>query len=257
MDDPRLQVAIDYTPEKLDMKSLYKYYCPICMMYFTEIQKTECCENYICQFCASDILVPVVNNMHSSTIECPYCTRPSVSFLNVNKQEKIKCYIDEENVQCSECSDNTEKQMSHSPFNSPLKFSDSYADMRRKLVPFETTLKADWNIDYSDLQKPVRDIHSAPLYDKKRSQAEPVNIRDLFIKSSLSNKKSIQDTKESKSTNRPTSAPIIIQRKQFHTNRIYPALPLKFEDTPETTIKPLPQHTSVTNKKKQKCCSVM
>lgn len=30
----------------------HKYYCPLCMLYYAEVYKTHCCNNYVCQECS-------------------------------------------------------------------------------------------------------------------------------------------------------------------------------------------------------------
>ena len=35
-----------------DMARVYKFYCPLCCMYFQTLFKTSCCANYACKPCA-------------------------------------------------------------------------------------------------------------------------------------------------------------------------------------------------------------
>jgi hypothetical protein len=50
----------DSTPWSKDcseLKSLYKFYCPICMQYYKNILELDCCKNYICNHCINDYFI--------------------------------------------------------------------------------------------------------------------------------------------------------------------------------------------------------
>jgi hypothetical protein len=44
--------CLPHTPRGNDI-SVYPYYCPLCMEYFKDTLRTQCCGNYVCFPCAS------------------------------------------------------------------------------------------------------------------------------------------------------------------------------------------------------------
>lgn len=54
MRPPPKSESVDYTPMA---GSDFKYYCPLCMLYFKgTILETSCCKNYVCYSCALDFV---------------------------------------------------------------------------------------------------------------------------------------------------------------------------------------------------------
>lgn len=45
----------DFLPEESEARRKFKYYCPVCLRYFTHILVSKCCQNYLCLLCAKDI----------------------------------------------------------------------------------------------------------------------------------------------------------------------------------------------------------
>lgn len=52
----QLQFASSIPKEDREGRHNLKYYCPICLRYFNSILESKCCKNYICRFCANDLV---------------------------------------------------------------------------------------------------------------------------------------------------------------------------------------------------------
>lgn len=75
-------MAKNERPEDREERKLYPYLCPICFRYFNEMLDCSTCENYICMYCARDLIrielkrtkalvpVPPEDQVH---IACPHC----------------------------------------------------------------------------------------------------------------------------------------------------------------------------------------
>jgi len=93
----------------------HKYYCPLCMLYYAEVYKTHCCNNYVCQECSvmyisgkrkraeQDMLAALSMDfddrrplMASNIVECPYCQKSGMMLMRVNPWEGVKTYEDSE-----------------------------------------------------------------------------------------------------------------------------------------------------------------
>ena len=46
---------VDLQPDDREERYKYKYYCPICLRYFSYMLQSECCENYLCLLCVKDL----------------------------------------------------------------------------------------------------------------------------------------------------------------------------------------------------------
>ncbi|KAF0973704.1 hypothetical protein FDP41_007091 [Naegleria fowleri] len=88
----RIKNGLEHTPKDSREKESFRYYCPICMMYFKFIFKVDCCSQYICKYCMEELL----ENIHSkSSRDCPYCLQSNVKFKQVESDEKVRDYNDE------------------------------------------------------------------------------------------------------------------------------------------------------------------
>ena len=41
------------------MKKKFRFYCPLCMLHFSEVFETACCGNYVCHACALEYVLRV------------------------------------------------------------------------------------------------------------------------------------------------------------------------------------------------------
>jgi len=52
----RLDVGLADTPSGAQA-SEYKFFCPLCMVFYREIFETTCCRSYLCSFCHAEFLI--------------------------------------------------------------------------------------------------------------------------------------------------------------------------------------------------------
>jgi len=82
-------------------KEVFKYYCPICFIYFKDIFRSSCCRNYVCENCALDHISTKSKNDEEyytvpltrlDGIPCPSCGSDHVIFEKVTEQEIPRSY---------------------------------------------------------------------------------------------------------------------------------------------------------------------
>ena len=97
--------SVNERPKTQEERQIYKYLCPICFKYYNEMLECVYCENYICMFCARDLIrtelkrtrslvpLPPDNQLY---ITCPQCMKSSVTqiFRDVQKTKPLKYYTD-------------------------------------------------------------------------------------------------------------------------------------------------------------------
>ena len=86
-------------PEDREQRHKFKYYCPVCLRYFTHMLQSACCQNYLCLFCAKDLQKQEAL-MEAYHANCPYnCTSAGgttqkFKLADVNPTAQIKRYSD-------------------------------------------------------------------------------------------------------------------------------------------------------------------
>ena len=110
--------GICYTPNTEDGTADFKFFCPLCMVHFKEIQKTTCCTNYVCRFCAGEL-------PHES---CPFCAQDNMQLIDESCTADARKYLDSPSLKKKMA------QLSPSPF-SPIKCGDGFAELQRKVPP--------------------------------------------------------------------------------------------------------------------------
>jgi hypothetical protein len=84
----------DCTPWSKDcseLKSLYKFYCPICMQYYKNILELDCCKNYICNHCINDYFIKQKNE-EDFVIKCYFEQTPLNLVKDLEQSKFIKQY---------------------------------------------------------------------------------------------------------------------------------------------------------------------
>ncbi|CAG9331670.1 unnamed protein product [Blepharisma stoltei] len=81
--------ASDFTPVSTQ-KGLFPYNCPICFKYLSNILVTQCCKNYICHLCISELQTKHVN----FEIACPHCKAQPLVVTDVDPNVTVKRYSD-------------------------------------------------------------------------------------------------------------------------------------------------------------------
>lgn len=73
----------NYPTNKADQE-VFRYECPICLMYFNTVLVSSCCANYICRFCIGD-LAKKAKKDSSFVIRCSHCMQDDYKLVDVDK----------------------------------------------------------------------------------------------------------------------------------------------------------------------------
>jgi hypothetical protein len=129
-----LMASVPYTPVGDDVNK-YKYYCPICMNYFKDILRGQCCGNYTCLNCCKDYLAAHSLYMRSvneiigckslKDIPCPNCASPGFDPRMVALVDGVRDYSmknDYVNILRIQ--------------SSPIRVGDSFDELKRKMIKY-------------------------------------------------------------------------------------------------------------------------
>ena len=83
----------DINCQEFEGSKIFAYNCPICFRFFDNILKTECCQNYFCHFCVKKIYQKAKKSGKLS-LECSFCSKEKPSFIDIDKKDQIRTYID-------------------------------------------------------------------------------------------------------------------------------------------------------------------
>jgi hypothetical protein len=126
-----------YTPTGADAE-VYKYYCPLCMLYFKNILKGACCGNYLCFACTRDYvaskgIVDLIHNVEDLSLQeillqeisCPNCFTQGFRPVYVSAGESIRDYSqrDQPGVRY------------YQP--SPVRVGETFEDLKRKMISYQ------------------------------------------------------------------------------------------------------------------------
>eukprot|EP00002_Diphylleia_rotans_P028829 TRINITY_DN5829_c0_g1_i9.p1 TRINITY_DN5829_c0_g1~~TRINITY_DN5829_c0_g1_i9.p1 ORF type:complete len:598 (-),score=84.23 TRINITY_DN5829_c0_g1_i9:579-2372(-) len=124
--------------------SVYKFYCPICMLYYSDILKTDCCDQYICLDCVLSFLKgkgalspdAEVLPFDLPLVSCLYCTKEPFMLSHPKRSDTAKDYGD----------GSKSPRLRSESKTAPLKIGDSFDTMKEKMILFESISKpADAN----------------------------------------------------------------------------------------------------------------
>lgn len=132
-----MSTHVPYTPHGPEA-DLFKYYCPLCMLYYKNILKVPCCGNYVCFSCTKDYVSTKgldhvrhledleTNFILLAEITCPNCFNRGFCPSHVGSHEMVRDYSmhDEPNV-----------PRYNQP--SPVRVGESFEDLKRKMIPFK------------------------------------------------------------------------------------------------------------------------
>lgn len=188
-------MCIPDTPVGKD-KDIYKYFCPICFMYYKEIHKTTCCKNYVCFPCA---LAHVNRRMPCNPlltvlpdqvlpIGCPACAISELLFVPVDQQEPVRAYF--ESPHTKELIDAAEARK-----NGLLQVEDAdLSKIKKKMLDFETS-------DVVDASLPAQATWPASLPPKAPKAAKGTKRTNVKRRESL-------DREEHPSASMPVSVEV-------------------------------------------------
>eukprot|EP01028_Stygiella_incarcerata_P002388 TRINITY_DN1445_c0_g2_i1.p1 TRINITY_DN1445_c0_g2~~TRINITY_DN1445_c0_g2_i1.p1 ORF type:complete len:456 (+),score=122.36 TRINITY_DN1445_c0_g2_i1:179-1369(+) len=116
-------------------KEIFKYYCPICMMYHKQITKATCCGQYICENCVKDMFPgeKKVKIRKLPPIPCPYCMTNPLALKKVKRSDPVKFYGDSPSVVEA-------KRGKIVPLTSPIRAGMSFDEIRRKAIRYDVTM---------------------------------------------------------------------------------------------------------------------
>ena len=84
----------EYQEEDREARHKYKFYCPICLRYFTHMLQSACCKNYLCHLCVEDLQLQEFK-VEDFKATCPYnCTGDIFKLTDVPLEDKAKRYSD-------------------------------------------------------------------------------------------------------------------------------------------------------------------
>lgn len=126
------------TPKGDAQMALTPFYCPICMLYLSEILVTTCCAHNICEPCLEACQghrtrVAGDNNLHAMT--CPHCASSSFHVTPLEDGALSRSYHSNEGPAII----SGEQQ-------SPLKIGASFDELRRKLRPFQVSTQQQGSV---------------------------------------------------------------------------------------------------------------
>jgi hypothetical protein len=120
---------VEHTPLGAE-KDTFKFYCPLCMCYSTDILATTCCKNYTCRHCEAQILQYVKSN--DPAVACPHCATVGFQLVSVSPDSLPRDYGDLSHEQ-PHMYNGGERQRG----NSPLKIGDSFEALKRKMLTYD------------------------------------------------------------------------------------------------------------------------
>jgi hypothetical protein len=136
----------------------FKFFCPLCMMYFREILETTCCTEYICGFCHAEFVVsqakmkpgsaagPAAGRLAAGAagetaldercipkgLACPHCAAESAGkpMRQLRRGDVARSYTDSPQTQAAMAQ---RASAAMPPPKSPLRVGDDFTAMTRKL----------------------------------------------------------------------------------------------------------------------------
>lgn len=76
-----------------DLAHIYKYCCPVCLMYFNTVLVSSCCKNYICRICIGEMAKKAKKD-YKFIIRCTHCMTDEYKLQDVDPSDRVKTYTD-------------------------------------------------------------------------------------------------------------------------------------------------------------------
>jgi len=144
-----------------DPDERFKFYCPICMLYYEEVVRMVCCAQYICETCAIGVVEGQGGGVSASapgeegkrvlseSLECCYCQQTGFAVAAVGRDEEAIKYEDTPAALKRPVATPTERRTpvmdrvmrGTRAIHSPLRAGASFEQMRAKMINFE---QAGW-----------------------------------------------------------------------------------------------------------------
>ena len=144
------KISVPYTPVGSEAL-IFKYYCPLCMLFFKEIMKSGCCGNYICMDCFTGYLQSkgidnsftkdtetMLKNVILEDITCPHCLHNGFQPSFVGEHDEIRDYSRKIPIlQMESIVNRSGSSKNNPPPPSPLRIGESFEDLKRKMIPYK------------------------------------------------------------------------------------------------------------------------
>ncbi|CAI2368790.1 unnamed protein product [Moneuplotes crassus] len=82
---------IDHTPEKFD-ENYYRFSCPICFKFFSNILRSKCCKNYFCRDCYHTLKDDIRSKSSGGGVRCIFCGRYPLILEQIDPNSPVKNY---------------------------------------------------------------------------------------------------------------------------------------------------------------------
>mmetsp|Transcript_20566 Transcript_20566/g.46590 ORF Transcript_20566/g.46590 Transcript_20566/m.46590 type:complete len:299 (-) Transcript_20566:73-969(-) len=136
-------IVIDKSDE---LTEHHKYFCPICMYYLANMQKTKCCGHHICIDCVKAIKnhkasqqaeLETAQDVENTVVSCPHCACPNLQLESIRTHEESRRYEDSPALHPDSKGSRRLTPGLQQVAPSPLKVGDSHENMMRKLITFD------------------------------------------------------------------------------------------------------------------------
>jgi len=184
--DDDLHSGVPDTPVDFEA-SIYKYYCPLCMLHYKRILKSKCCNNYICLSCCMDYLnrkgIERKDDIASTLkaqetklqkIHCPNCSTLGFLPYIVDLDDIVRDYSrDNEQQRLISL-----KSIPSYYQASPVRRGESFEDLKRKMIPYNSTKI----VGIADVATPVSiDNNSNNNDDPNKQQLEDADADEPVV----------------------------------------------------------------------------
>ena len=171
--DADTPIGIPYTPTG-DEAQVFRYYCPLCMLFYNKMNKTVCCQHYLCKQCSLDYLESKgisfngnladlqAYDMLLREIDCPHCCRKGFKLLPMQDNESARNYQQAKKQESTPLIVATNVACSISA-PSPLRVGESFENMKRKMVPFKAISESQQGNNINEATNSSSNLFSAQV----------------------------------------------------------------------------------------------
>eukprot|EP01035_Chromulina_nebulosa_P008376 gene8376-11349_t len=177
------KICVPYTPVGSEAL-VFKYYCPLCMRFFKDIMKGDCCGNYVCIECFNDYLESkgidkcftkdtemIIQSGILEDITCPHCVHYGFQISFVSDCDEVRDYSRNVPLLKLENSTGSGSSKNNLPLPSPLRVGESFEDLKRKMVPYKLQNKLHSVASESRIDESA--THVSPRVDSFSTHGSP------------------------------------------------------------------------------------
>lgn len=180
---------VDVNSRSEEATDTHKLFCPICMYYFVEMQKTTCCSHHLCDDCYFELVKHATTSTSDGDevtqpspsfprIPCPHCASERLERVPIRAGEEGRHYDDSPAINRKNGpSASTPMRPQGGGVNpSPLKVGDTYESMMKKMLTYD---QCGINIHGADSETPGREaggVGGAGLHLSRGSDLEDARL---------------------------------------------------------------------------------